>query len=277
MWATLALTTALNLAPAQTGLELKNQRLTYGILGQERKEATVLPGDVLWLAFDIEGMQVKDPGKDDRIFYSMGTRLTDSTGKEIFKKEAQELQVFNNLGGTHIPAYANVSVGADTMPGKYTFYVTVTDLTAKASKTLSQEFEVLSQRLGLVRLEFHYPYVQPTDGKLAPAPAQAAVGQPYLLDFTIVGWDLDPKTKNPDVLSEVQIYDEAGKPAMSRPLPGVVQKVEDEMLKKYRIMPMQYPLNLNRAGKFKIEITATDKVTGKNVKAALNLTVVEIK
>jgi hypothetical protein len=276
MWATLALTTALNLAPAQGGLELTNKRLTYGILGQERKEASVLPGDILWLAFDIEGMQVKDPGKDDRILYSMSTMLTDSKGNEMYKKEAQNLEVFNTLGGSHIPAYANVNVGADTMPGKYTFAVTVTDRNAKASKTLTQEFEVLPPRLGLVRLGFHYPYVQ-ANNDLAPAPPQAAVGQPYLLDFTIVGWELDAKTKNPDVLAEVQIYDEADKPTMSQPIPGGVQKVEDPKLKEYRIIPMQFPLNLNRAGKFRIAITATDRVTNKKVTGSLNLTVVEIK
>src|SRR5262249_53909617 len=53
MWAALALTTVLNVAPAQ--LELKNDRMTYGVLGQERKGDTLYPGEMLVVAFDIEG------------------------------------------------------------------------------------------------------------------------------------------------------------------------------------------------------------------------------
>src|SRR5207253_6869300 len=47
MWATLAIASALSLAPAQgEKLEIKNDRVTYGILGQERKDSKVLAGDV---------------------------------------------------------------------------------------------------------------------------------------------------------------------------------------------------------------------------------------
>src|SRR5579885_1328110 len=141
MWATLALTTALNLAPSQAGgLELKNLRLTYGLLGQVRKDATVLPGDILWLAFDIEGMTLS---KDDQILYSMGTKLTDKSGKKVFEEDPRDQVVVNTLGGTTIPANAHVAVGLDTMPGKYTFTITVIDRTAKKTATLEQEFEVL--------------------------------------------------------------------------------------------------------------------------------------
>jgi hypothetical protein len=273
MWATLALTTVLNLAPAQEGgLELKNQRLTYGVLGPARKDATVLPGDILWLAFDIEGMQID---KDDRIKYSMGTELKNKKGESMFKKEPQELEVVNTLGGSHIPAHANISVGLDTMPGEYTFTITVTDHNAakKPSKTLTQTFEVLPIKFGMVRLGFSYTYPQP-DGQPAPAPPQGTAGQFYLLNFTLVGWEFNEKTMNPNVLAEIQIVDESGKPTLSKPIPGLVQNIRDEF-KKVKVIPMTFPLNLNRAGKFKVQITATDKVTNKKVEQELNLSVVE--
>ncbi len=275
MWATLALTTALNLAPSQAGgLELKNLRLTYGLLGQVRKDATVLPGDILWLAFDIEGMTLS---KDDQILYSMGTKLTDKSGKKVFEEDPRDQVVVNTLGGTTIPANAHVAVGLDTMPGKYTFTITVIDRTAKKTATLEQEFEVLPVKLGLVRLAYFYPYTIPGRGnEPAPAPPQGTVGQSYVLVFTIVGWEFSEKTKNPDVLAEVVIVDEAGKPTLSRPIQVSVQNLADE-LKKLKVIPMQFPVNLNRAGKFKVNITATDKVTGKKIEQTLALSVVDVK
>jgi hypothetical protein len=266
MWATLALTTALQLAPAQAGLELKNVRLTYGILGPDRKDKALLPGDIFVVGFDIEGVQA---GKDDIIKYSMGTELTNKAGKSMFKKEPQELEVVNTLGGSHIPAHAMAYVGLDTEPGEYTFTVTVTDRIAKQTKTLSQNFEVVALKFGLVRLMFTYPTGD-------PAPPLAVTGQSYLLNFTLVGWDFNDKTKNPDVLAEIQILDETGKATLSQPIQGKVNSITEEY-KKVKVIPMQFPLNLNRAGKFKINITATDKVSGKKVESALDLTVVEIK
>src|SRR5262249_46660303 len=60
MWATLALSAAL-MAPSQKGtLELKNVRMTRGILGQERTDTKLLPGDVFVVAFDIDGLKVKE-------------------------------------------------------------------------------------------------------------------------------------------------------------------------------------------------------------------------
>jgi hypothetical protein len=274
MWATLALTTALNLAPAQGALELKNVHLSYGPLGQERKDAAVLPGDILWVVFDIDGMK---PGANDVIKYSMGTKLTDKNNKVIFEKEPEPLEAFNPLGGAHIPASANVTVGLDTTPGEYTFTVTVTDLTTKMAGSLSQKFEVVPLKFGMVRMGFHYPYPQGREGELPPAPPQGVAGQLYVLSFTLVGWEFDEKTKNPDVLAEVQIIDEGtGKSTLSQPIQGKVQNILEEF-KKIKVLPMSFPLNLNRPGKFKLTFTATDKVTGKKVENSLNLTVVEIK
>jgi hypothetical protein len=276
MWATLALTTALNLAPAQEGgIQLKNLRLTYGVLGQVRKDASVLPGDILWLAFDIEGMTV---GKDDQILYSMGTELTDKSGKAVFKEEPRDQAVVNTLGGTSIPANAHVSVGLDTPPGEYTFTITVIDRATKKSAKLDQKFEVVPLKFGLVRLAYFYPYFSPgqRDAEPAPAPPQGAAGQFYYLNFTLVGWEFSEKTKNPDVTTEVVIVDEAGKQTLSKPIQVGVKDIREEF-KKLKVLPMQFPINLNRAGKFKINITATDNVTGKKVEQSLGLSVVDTK
>lgn len=159
-------------------------------------------------------------------------------------------------------------VGLDTMPGEYTFTVTVTDRSTKQSKQLSTAFEVVPLKFGLVRLMLSYP-----NGD--PAPPLGVAGQSYLLNFTLINWELN-KMANPDLLAEIQVLDEAGKPTLNQPIQGKLQNVTEEA-KKLKVSPMQFPINLNRQGKFKINISATDKVSGKKVDGSLDLTVVEIK
>src|SRR3954471_15485404 len=168
MWATLALASALSVTPAQAGtLQLKNDRITYGILGQERKDNKLLPGDVFVVAFDIEGLQVREDG---RVLYSMGMELTSKEGKSEFKKDPQELEAVNALGGSRLPAFALSEVGTETRPGEYTLKVTVTDRAAKATQTLTRKFEVLPRTFGFVRTALTYE-------NSMPAPPLAVAGQ----------------------------------------------------------------------------------------------------
>ncbi len=272
MWATLALTTALNLAPAQTGaLDLKNVRVTYGVLGQERKEAKeVLPGDIFNVAFDIEGLQVSDDG---RVLYRMGMELTKTGKKEPeFKQEPRDLEAYNTLGGSRVPAFARTTVGLDTPPGEYTLKVTITDRAAKLTKDLSRTFTVVPPRLGLVQISlFSY-----NDGKgtALPAPPLGVPGQAVLLHFAVVGFALDKDKMQPNVLTEVSVLDEAGKPVLGKPFSGTTTEVGAQFKK---ILPMDFPVQLNRSGKFKLQIKVTDKLANKTAETALDLTVIEQK
>jgi hypothetical protein len=265
MWATLVLTTALNLAPAQGSLELKNVRATYGLLGQERKDNTVLPGDIYFVHFDIDGLQV---GKDDRIRYSMGVEFLNKDGKSEFKKDPVPQEVVNTLGGSVVPAFANAQIGLDVPPGEYTLKVTVADLASKNTQTLTRKFEVLPRRFGLVRLGFAYDNV-------ASAPPTGVVGQSLIVQFTAVEVTFNDKNKA-DLLAEATILDEAGKPTLSQPLQGRVQDITEEF-RKLRVVPMSFPVFLNRAGKFKVNLTVSDKLSGKKVEQTLDLTAVDIK
>src|SRR5207248_1050493 len=80
---TLALAAALGLAPSQPAgaLSLKNVRVTYGELGAPRNDDKLLPGDLYFIAFDIEGIKVDAAGK---VSYSMAMDVTDKAGKSIF-------------------------------------------------------------------------------------------------------------------------------------------------------------------------------------------------
>jgi hypothetical protein len=258
----------LTLAPAQGGtLELKNPRATYGILGPERKDAKLLPGDVLFLAFDITGLQVKDNGQ---VQYSMGIELFDANGKSKFSKDPQDLEANNSLGGTSVPAVALAEIGTDTPKGKYRFKVTVKDRLAKTTKVLDYPFEVLERKLGFARVALHYDGGQ-------PAPPIAVAGQTYLVTFAVVGFKLKPTVKNPKIEQpwikvEMRVLDENGKPTLAKAFTGETKEVADQFKK---IVPMDFALQLNRPGKFKIEIKATDEHAKEAIKQELSITVLK--
>src|SRR5437879_4706834 len=108
---TVVLAAALSLFPAQAGkLALTNVRSTQGIMGPVRSDAKLLPGDSLFLAFDIEGIQADASGKAQ---YSVGMAVANSQGKVQFKQEPRNLEAINALGGTRLPAHAHIDIGID--------------------------------------------------------------------------------------------------------------------------------------------------------------------
>jgi hypothetical protein len=268
MWTALALATVLNLAPAQQSLELKNVRTTHGILGQERKEDKLLPGDVLVVAFDIEGLQVKDDGQ---ILYAMGMELTsldkidkkDGKPKKMFTRDPQDLVAVNTLGGTTLPAFALSVIGTDTDPGKYSLAVTVRDRQTKAEKTLVKTFEVLRPAFGFVQVRF-------ANSALEPVPGLGVPGQRLNLHCALVGFQLD-KDKLPYVTFEMQVYDDAGKVTVKKPFKGDIKTDLKSTPGMMNFLPI--PLDLNRAGKYKVVIRAKCNISGKTAEQTLDLTV----
>lgn len=260
MWAALALMTVLNVAPAE--LELKNVRTTVGVLGQERKDDKLLPGDVLVVAFDIDGLQVKDDG---RVLYAMGMELT-KKGKEKpeFKRDPQDLEAVNSLGGTSLPAFALSVIGTDTAAGEYSLKVTVRDRQGKTEKTLTKSFEVLPAALGFVQVRF-------TSGSGEPAPAVAVPGQRLYLHCALVGFGLS-KEKLPHVTFEMQVLDESGKPTLEKPFKGDIKTDLKNTPGMMTFLPI--PLELNRAGKFKVAIKAKCNISGKTADQLLDLNVI---
>ena len=109
MWTALAVA-ALGLAPEQAGqLTLDNVRYTRGVLGPARGNSKVLPGESLYLCFDVEGVTADESGKAR---YSIGLEVSNADGKVIFKQDPREQQVTLSLGAGRIPAFANINTAA---------------------------------------------------------------------------------------------------------------------------------------------------------------------
>jgi hypothetical protein len=275
MWAALAVSAVFAAAPADAGqLQIKNDRFTYGILGQDRPDNKVIPGDTLIIAFDVDGLQVKEDGK---VRYSTAMELLDKDGKSQFSEKPIERESVNALGGSHLPCWSVVNIGTSTPPGQYTVKVAVADTSAKDSKpiTVERKFEVVAPQFGVVRAGFGYdkpPQAPP------PAPPVAVAGQQLLVFFAVVGFKSEAgKTKEnlaANVHVELSVLDDGGKPTVAKPYMGDVKDISED----YKdLVPFQFPLPLNRSGKFKVKFTATDNLTKKTVSQELDLNVVDVK
>ena len=263
MWSPLALAAALSLTPAQpAGLQMTNVRMTIGELGPARPNSDVLPGDILFVGFDIEGLAIDAAGQ---VKYTMAMEVTDVAGKPIFKQDPRELNDFVPLRGNKLPARAFVLVGIDQEAGNYTCKVTVTDPATKATNNLQVKFKVLKRDFGIVQV-----YTSADEPGRIPAPTSGMVGQSIFTQFSVVSFARDPKTKQPNVELEYNILDEKGQPILAQPRKHVVDTgIEADKAAFY----WGWALFMSRPGKFTIVLTARDKVANKETKYTLPVTV----
>src|SRR4051812_29168306 len=261
MLTAIALAAVLGGTPAQPGnLTLSNVRMTVGELGPPREGSKLLPGDVLFIAYDIDGLTIDGEGVAK---YTMAMEVTDAAGKLIFKQDPRELQDFVPLRGNKLPARAYITVGLDQPPGNYSCKISVTDPKTKVTGSLNVKFEVLKKDFGIVAVYTSYD----VRGELS-APTTGQVGQTIYVQFSIASFERDAKTKQPSVEILFQVYDDKGTALLvdggNKPTPrkhiqddkSAVQTKEGD-----GAFALQFPLFMNRPGKFVVEITATDLTT----------------
>jgi len=250
MFTTLAFAAALSLAPAQGGGELKlaNVTATYGLIGPKRTSLKFLPGDQLYLGFDIEGITLN---KNSTTTYSIESRILDGSGKVWKKYDPTDRTDFVPLGGNSVPGRVFVVLGVDTEPGTYTLEATFVDKTSGAKGSLSQKIEVLKTDLGFVGMHA-------TTDALARNPAHTTgfVGGAVWLQGSVVGFKRDPAKNQPDTKIEMVLLDEKGKPTMSEPIVHTVTALEE----KYPMFAIKMNVPFTRAGKFAAKFTVTDNL-----------------
>jgi hypothetical protein len=240
-------------------LELKNVRATYGPLGAVRTDNKFLPGDYLFMMYDIDDVALDD--KTGRAKYKTVLELFDSKGKSVFSKETPN-EVEPMLGGRVLPGDLNVIMGRDQAAGKYQVKLTVTDRVSKVTKSFTYDFEILPKSFGMVGVVAH---------------SVGLPGQNYVAMFNLAELGLDGK-KQPNVEVTMRIVEDGSKKAIMRPMTSVLPRdlPEDIDLQKSNFVPMQFPIYLNRPGRFTLEIDANDKVSKKQATLRLPLTVVDV-
>ena len=246
-------------APA-SALEVKNVRAVYGPFGPARISDKFLPGDVLHVSFDITDVKVDE--KTGTAKYHIAMDLLDSKGTVNFNRSKNNVGSLN-LGGNQLPGFAEVLIGTDQAPGKYTLKVTVKDLLAKETKTISYPFVILAENFGFVRLF---------------APVAGLTGQDYVVNFAVIGMGRDTK-KKPSGKVRVSVLDEGGKETLPQPFTIDIPKdLPEELLAKIDTLPfveLQFPLFLNRPGRFTIEIEGTDNTSKKTARLRFPLVVLD--
>ncbi|MHB1425924.1 MAG: hypothetical protein ACYC3I_22400 [Gemmataceae bacterium] len=260
MWTTLALLSVLGAAPAESGLSLTNVRLTHGLLGPQRQDETVAPGDLLFLCFDIDGIRVDGEGK---VRYSMAIELRDASGKMVFQQEAKEQEARASLGGDRVPAYAQLTIGLSTPPGEYRMEVIVKDPASRREQSLSRNLKVLPKDFALVRTT-----VTLDVDALYPG-AVFTCGQGVWVHASAVGFGRG-QDKKANVVFEMRVLDDAGRPTLAQGVTGTPPK---DLPNDLSGLPMGFPLTLNRPGKFTVELEAVDRLRGKKTKTSIPIIV----
>ncbi len=260
MWRTLFALVLVAVVPGLTGaLELKDVRACYGLFGATRADNKFLPGDSLFMMFDIDGLGVDE--KSGKVRYdTMMEVYAKNSAKPVFTQPASPMEVLPSLGGTRVPATLNVSMGQNQKPGEYFVKLTVIDRVTKKTKDYTYPFELIKPTFGLVWVN---------------APAVAMPIQPYAASFAVVNMSLDGK-KTPRTEITLRVLDEATKKEVAKPVVSVLRDVPEGFnLEKDNLLPMQFPLSLNRPGRFIIEIEALDKLGGKKAHLRYPLNVLD--
>ena len=269
MWTALAMTAALSYAPQQAeDLALTNVRPTTGIFSPPRKDADspkVVPGDVLFYCFDIEGLKVTEDGK---VKYSVGMEWKNKEGKTLFKAEPQPLDAINSLGGTRAPGFIAAPTTPDTPIGEYTVTAVVKDLASKKEATFTKKFEVVPTAFALVRLVLSIDEA----GNL-PAPPLAVPGQRLVVNFHVTGFDRDKTTKFPNISFKLRVLENGIKPVLGKEAGGSIKDTPEN----YKMVQANFQLQLNRPGKFTVELEASDEIAKKKTTQTIDLVVQELK
>jgi hypothetical protein len=253
-----ALTLAQAPTPASGELTLTNVRNTHGELGGTRPDNKFLPGDVVFVAFDIEGLAVGPKGD---VKYTMAMEVTDKNKKRIFPANNEPVTpVTRNdyvpLGGNKLPGRAFVTCGMDLDPGECTLKLVVTDEASKKSYTLTRTFEVLPRAFGVAAV-----FASQDESGGIPAATTGVVGSMIYVRYGVVNFTRDPKTKQPDVVVELTTLDDKGQPTVKEP---VVREYKAGVPEDRLGFPDGAALPFTRVGKFTVRIKATDRVANKS-------------
>jgi hypothetical protein len=252
------------MTPAQGGgISLSGARVTYGELGTPRADLRFLPGDVVFVGFDIDGIKADETGM---VKYSMGMEVVDKNGAPIFKQEPLERTDFILLGGTRLPVRVYVNIGPEQAPGTYTCKVTVIDQASKATKSIEQKFDVLPKGFGVVQVTT----TSDRRGEI-PTPPLGVAGQQIYLQFMIIGFTRDAKTKQPNVSVECAVFTKDGTVALTKP---VVRTFDRNVGPDEGGIPWHFDLPLNRVGEFTVELKSEDKVSKASSKVVIPIKVV---
>jgi hypothetical protein len=237
-------------------VEFKNVRAIYGPFGATRPTNEILPGDVVFLEFEITGLPV-DP-KHGMVEYGTKLVVIDPKGKEVLNKSDKK-KLALGLGGNVVPERAIFIFGTDFAAGTYKLVVTITDIATKQFKEQTQIVKVLPPDFGFVHVS---------------APAVGLLGQDFPVEYALVGFGTDKK-KNPKMVVTSRVLDENGKPTATEPLVSNIPEDLQPGQVVGEVVRLVSPVFLNRPGRFTLEIVARDELSKKSAKFTYTFKVID--
>lgn len=255
----------LGLAGSPAGaLEIKNVRNRYffhpaPFASALRPDLKLQGGDIIYLTYDLDGLKLNEKGNFK--FVTL-LELLDSGNKQIFSKEIP-VEVIPHLGGGRVPGEIVAAIPFGQTPGKYNVKVTITDQNVKdkTTKSFLYPFEVLKDTFGVMRVS---------------AQGVSFVGAYHVTEFVLVNMKLNAK-KEPAMDLTMRVLDSGGK-EVNKLVTSFPKDLPEDALKqmeKANFLPWHYPLYLNRAGRFTIEITAKDTSGGGTITFTVPLEVID--
>jgi hypothetical protein len=245
-------------------LEIVNPHGTYGHLGAKRPPEGVLPGEIHHFTFDIKNLKLDKQG---RASYSIGVEVFDSKGDLIFRLQPRNAIAQNYFGGNSMPCSSFLEIPLSAKPGFCTWRITVKDRSTAQAVTAEGKGKILPANFGLIQVGTFAD----REAKV-PMPPLGVVGGNIYVSFATVGFARDTKSKQPNLKVALRVLDENGKPTFAEPLEG---HVHEEVPEELSIIPLQFGLTMNRAGRFTVEVTARDEISGKTDRVAFPVRVLE--
>ncbi|MSU76570.1 MAG: hypothetical protein EXS16_00600 [Gemmataceae bacterium] len=248
-------------------LEIVNTRVTYGYLGALRpKLAGILPGDTAHFTFEIKNLKLDANGKAS---YSIAIEIRDAEGKLFFEQKPLNAVAQNYLGGNSLPCAAHVELPLDAKPGAVNWKITIKDRSTAQTVNVTGSGKILPADFGIV----HVGLFADVEAR-APVSAIAVVGDSFYLQFAAVRFARDKETKQPNVHLALRILDQQGKPTMAKPILGKVNAgvPEDE-----HFLTNQFGITFNREGRFTIELSAHDQITGNRAQISYTIRVLPLE
>jgi hypothetical protein len=233
-------------------LHVTNVFLTNGPLDGPRDSNAVLPSDTIHVRLHVENLATD---KDGEALYERIAELTDASGKVVCQEDGGPSRAKFKCGRSPVTISVPLTISRDFQPGMYTWKVSVTDGITGARGTAETQIVVRKREFGMIlpRLWMGDP------AEKLPAGPTVMAGQTLAATFAVVDFCRDENTKKPNVECSMRILNADGTPVLSKP---TILEFGATVLPDQERIDVTFPIDLNRAGEFTIELTVRDKVMG---------------
>jgi hypothetical protein len=248
--ACLALT--LSATAAQAQLAISKIEASHGRVGPARQSREYFQGDQVFFRFVVSGAQMDKAGE---LNVEISLVLVDADGNKVLDNR-MPLKGQLALGGGTFLGEAQVNLGPNLTPGKYTLTVGVKDCLSNETASFDRQFVCKAAELAIVAVRFF----NDAQGK-APAPFGGTLGQTLFFQHKAIGFDRQPNEIH--MTMNYRLLDENGKEVTPQPFQTSVRANDPNVIKGATHVDFQGELVLNRVGNFALRITVTDCVANR--------------